>query len=84
MARFNVSFNTSLLLSLRGHAAYSTAVVLKDNATKVGATHFMSYHTILKTSADNIDAMKMARELAANISLSMGLGNETDRVFPYR
>lgn len=59
-------------------------MVLKDNTTNVGATHFMSYHTILKTSADNIDAMKMARELAENISLSMGSGNKTDGVFPYR
>lgn len=72
---------TSLLPSRRGHAAYSTAVVLKDDT--VGATHFMSYHTILKTSADNINAMKMARELAKNISLAMG-SNKTDSVFPYR
>ncbi|KAF4076370.1 hypothetical protein AMELA_G00213600 [Ameiurus melas] len=78
-----LSDNPNIKCGKGGHAAYSTAVVLKDNTTDVGATHFMSYHTILKTSADNIDAMKMARELAQNISLSMGLENETHGVFPY-
>ncbi|XP_017351116.1 NPC intracellular cholesterol transporter 1 [Ictalurus punctatus] len=78
-----LSDNPNIKCGKGGHAAYSTAVVLKDDNTDVGATHFMSYHTILKTSADNIDAMKMARELAENISLSMGLENKTHGVFPY-
>ncbi|MCI4390967.1 hypothetical protein PGIGA_G00129000 [Pangasianodon gigas] len=78
-----LSDNPNVKCGKGGHAAYSTAVVLKDNKTNVGATHFMSYHTILKTSADNINAMKMARELAKNISLSMGLENKTHGVFPY-
>ncbi|MCJ8745223.1 hypothetical protein PDJAM_G00127900 [Pangasius djambal] len=78
-----LSDNPNVKCGKGGHAAYSTAVVLKDNNTNVGATHFMSYHTILKTSADNINAMKMARELAKNISLSMGLENKTHGVFPY-
>ncbi|XP_060762393.1 NPC intracellular cholesterol transporter 1 isoform X2 [Neoarius graeffei] len=75
-----LSDNPNINCGKGGHAAYSTAVVLKDDT--VGATHFMSYHTILKTSADNINAMKMARELAKNISLAMG-SNKTDSVFPY-
>uniref|UniRef100_A0A8C7WFP4 Niemann-Pick disease, type C1 n=1 Tax=Oncorhynchus mykiss TaxID=8022 RepID=A0A8C7WFP4_ONCMY len=61
-----------------GHAAYSSAVVLKGNATSVGATYFMTYHTILKDSPDFIDAMKMARVLADNITTAMG-----HKVFPY-
>uniref|UniRef100_A0A8C9Z794 Niemann-Pick disease, type C1 n=1 Tax=Sander lucioperca TaxID=283035 RepID=A0A8C9Z794_SANLU len=54
-----------------GHAAYATAVDLYPNNTGVGATYFMTYHTILKESPDFIDALKMARILADNISQSM-------------
>jgi len=60
-----------------GHAAYGSAVDL--NETAVGATYFMTYHTILKDSSDYIDALKMARVLADNITQSLG-----HRVFPYR
>ncbi|XP_030628972.1 NPC intracellular cholesterol transporter 1 [Chanos chanos] len=66
-----------------GHAAYSTAVDLKGNVTDVGATYFMTYHTILQSSADFIDAMKMARELADNITHSMELEGKGYKVFPY-
>ena len=62
----------------RGHAAYSTALDLLGNES-VGATYFMTYHTILKDSPDFIDALKMARDLAQNITTSMG-----HKVFPYR
>uniref|UniRef100_A0A672H4P8 SSD domain-containing protein n=1 Tax=Salarias fasciatus TaxID=181472 RepID=A0A672H4P8_SALFA len=55
-----------------GHAAYATAVDLYPNNTGVGATYFMTYHTILKESADYIDALRMARVLAGNISQAMG------------
>ncbi|XP_029971940.1 NPC intracellular cholesterol transporter 1 [Salarias fasciatus] len=61
-----------------GHAAYATAVDLYPNNTGVGATYFMTYHTILKESADYIDALRMARVLAGNISQAMG-----HRVFAY-
>ncbi|XP_032421696.1 NPC intracellular cholesterol transporter 1 [Xiphophorus hellerii] len=54
-----------------GHAAYATAVDLYPNNMGVGATYFMTYHTILKESPDFIDALKMARILANNISQSM-------------
>uniref|UniRef100_A0A8C7T4A6 Niemann-Pick disease, type C1 n=1 Tax=Oncorhynchus mykiss TaxID=8022 RepID=A0A8C7T4A6_ONCMY len=72
----NASGNTHT--HLLGHAAYSSAVVLKGNDTSVGATYFMTYHTILKDSPDFIDAMKMARVLADNITSAMG-----HKVFPY-
>uniref|UniRef100_A0A8C2I9D4 Niemann-Pick disease, type C1 n=1 Tax=Cyprinus carpio TaxID=7962 RepID=A0A8C2I9D4_CYPCA len=56
-----------------GHAAYSSAVDLIENNTDVGATYFMSYHSILKTSSDFIDALKMARELTDNITQAIGV-----------
>ncbi|XP_072525289.1 NPC intracellular cholesterol transporter 1 [Salminus brasiliensis] len=78
-----LSDNPNIKCGKGGHAAYSTAVVLKDNNTNVGATYFMSYHSILTNSSVSIDSMKMARELAHNISVSMGSDSKTDRVFPY-
>ncbi|MEQ2173801.1 hypothetical protein GOODEAATRI_001205, partial [Goodea atripinnis] len=50
---------------------YATAVERYPNNSGVGATYFMTYHTILKESPDFIDALKMARILAENISQSM-------------
>ncbi|KAM4557220.1 NPC intracellular cholesterol transporter 1 [Fundulus diaphanus] len=61
-----------------GHAAYATAVQRYSNNTGVGATYFMTYHTILKESPDFINALKMARILANNISQSMD-----QKVFAY-
>ncbi|XP_075389176.1 NPC intracellular cholesterol transporter 1 isoform X1 [Tenrec ecaudatus] len=66
-----------------GHAAYSSAVTILDNNTRVGATYFMTYHTVLQTSADFIDAMKKARLLATNITETMGLNGSHYRLFPY-
>uniref|UniRef100_A0A8C7I4G1 Niemann-Pick disease, type C1 n=1 Tax=Oncorhynchus kisutch TaxID=8019 RepID=A0A8C7I4G1_ONCKI len=73
-----LSDNPNVKCGKGGHAAYSSAVVLKGNDTSVGATYFMTYHTILKDSPDFIDAMKMARVLADNITSAMG-----HNVFPY-
>nr|XP_019965833.1 PREDICTED: Niemann-Pick C1 protein [Paralichthys olivaceus] len=61
-----------------GHAAYATAVDLYPNDKGVGATYFMTYHTILKESPDFINGLKMARNLAQNISQSMN-----HKVFAY-
>ncbi|XP_051826300.1 NPC intracellular cholesterol transporter 1, partial [Antechinus flavipes] len=66
-----------------GHASYSSAVHFKNNYTEVGATYFMTYHTVLHTSSDYIDAMRKARMVAANITDSMGLQDKNYRVFPY-
>lgn len=63
----------------RGHAAYSAAVHLYPGNTGVGATYFMTYHTILKESPDFIKALKMARNLANNITQTLG-----HKVFTYR
>lgn len=62
-----------------GHAAYATAVEVFNNNTQVGASYFMTFHTILKESPDYIDALKMARILADNISQTMD-----HKVFAYR
>lgn len=47
----------------------------------------MAYHTPLKTSKDYYTALKMARSIAANITImlnnKLGPGNEVE-VFPYR
>lgn len=69
----------SPLIFSSGHAAYATAVDRYPNNTGVGATYFMTYHTILKESPDFINALKMARILANNISQSMH-----HKVFAYR
>ncbi|XP_023671417.1 NPC intracellular cholesterol transporter 1 [Paramormyrops kingsleyae] len=66
-----------------GHAAYSAAVALTHNGTDVGASYFMTYHTILQTSQDFIDAMKMARILADNITRTMAPQGKNYSVFPY-
>ncbi|XP_055993909.1 NPC intracellular cholesterol transporter 1 isoform X2 [Sorex fumeus] len=66
-----------------GHAAYGSAVNILGNDTSVGATYFMTYHTVLQTSADFIDAMTKARLIAANITRTMGLEESHYRVFPY-
>jgi len=59
----------------RGHAAYGSAVNLKENKTRIGATYFMTYHSVLKTSQDFTDALRYARELSDNITDSLGHTN---------
>lgn len=65
-----------------GHAAYSNAVRLGNvkNKTEVMASYFMSYHTVLKTSHDYVNALKQAQYLSSNITKK--LDNEF-HVFPY-
>lgn len=63
-----LSDNPNVKCGKGGHAAYATAVDLYPNNTGVGATYFMTYHTIMKESPDYIHALKMARILAENIS----------------
>lgn len=44
----------------------------------VGASYFMAYHTILKTSEDYYESMRAARQIAANLTDTVGA-----EVFPY-
>lgn len=80
-----------------GHAAYYTGVNLNTKANKtgseVGASYFMTYHTILKTSSDYYEALRSARKVSANITrtiqASLRLNNVKEEqiqqieVFPY-
>lgn len=78
-----------------GHAAYNAAVNLNEGNSKqpVGASYFMTYHTILKSSSDYFEALRSARKISANITqtihASMRLAGrpESDieqvEVFPY-
>lgn len=85
--------NPSEWCAKAGHAAYSHAVdyVLRPNSTRtqVQASYFMSYHTILKTSADYYEALRNARKLSANMTNMINnqlkeWGEEPNiEVFPY-
>ncbi|XP_017879990.1 NPC intracellular cholesterol transporter 1 isoform X1 [Ceratina calcarata] len=76
-----------------GHAAYGHGVnYVTDPATglsDVGASYFMAYHSILKSSADYYESMRAARAVSANITNTINkrlteLGYEADiEVFPY-
>ncbi|KAG7205223.1 hypothetical protein KM043_018307 [Ampulex compressa] len=76
-----------------GHAAYGHGVNYVTNPqtglSRVGASYFMAYHTILKTSADYYESMRAARTVAANITDMINsnlkkMGDDTTvEVFPY-
>uniref|UniRef100_W4VRS2 Putative cholesterol transport protein n=1 Tax=Corethrella appendiculata TaxID=1370023 RepID=W4VRS2_9DIPT len=85
-----------------GHAAYGNAVNLVQQKPRqpspfksyeAGASYFMSYHKILKSSADYYESMRSARKISANItrtihaSLRLQGRNESEiqkiEVFPY-
>ena len=66
-----------------GHAAYGSAVDLLDSNTRVGASYFMTYHTILKTNDDYIGALRHARIIADNITTAMQAKSPNSSVFPY-
>ncbi|XP_067212878.1 NPC intracellular cholesterol transporter 1 isoform X4 [Linepithema humile] len=76
-----------------GHAAYGHGVnyITHDDTmmSTVGASYFMAYHTILKTSADYYESMRAARVVASNITDMLNcnlrrMGDDTTvEVFPY-
>ncbi|XP_059616891.1 NPC intracellular cholesterol transporter 1 isoform X3 [Phlebotomus argentipes] len=55
-----------------GHAAYGHAVNYayskRYRQTQVGSSYFMAYHTILKSSSDYYEAMRVARKISHNIT----------------
>ncbi|MCP9257813.1 Niemann-Pick C1 protein [Dirofilaria immitis] len=61
------SNNPSIKCAKGGHAAYGSAIKLSRRG-RILSTHFMTYHTVLKTSSDFINAMTSARRIAANIT----------------
>lgn len=49
----------------------------------MGANHFRTYHTVLKTSEDYYSAMTEARIIAANISSMLSTDTVKVDVYPY-
>ncbi|XP_033726498.1 NPC intracellular cholesterol transporter 1-like isoform X1 [Pecten maximus] len=78
-----LSDNPGTVCAKGGHAAYGSAVDLIHNKTGVGATYFMTYHTILKTSTDYIEALKHANSISQNITGLMKSKGKQYKVFPY-
>ncbi|XP_044760492.1 NPC intracellular cholesterol transporter 1 isoform X1 [Coccinella septempunctata] len=72
-----------------GHAAYGQGVRYVTNPvtglSKVEASYFMTYHTILKTSKDYYESMRAARKVAQDITdtINNKLGGQHVEVFPY-
>ncbi|XP_046396992.1 NPC intracellular cholesterol transporter 1 isoform X2 [Ischnura elegans] len=74
-----------------GHAAYGQGVkyhVDKKGLASVGATYYMAYHSVLKTSEDYYEALRSARDISAKITTMMRerLGPDAPsgvEVFPY-
>nr|XP_057922980.1 NPC intracellular cholesterol transporter 1 [Doryrhamphus excisus] len=66
-----LSDNPNIKCGKGGHAVYATAVDIYPNNSEIRASYFMTFHTTLKESSDYIEALKMARILANNISQSM-------------
>ncbi|KAK9506477.1 hypothetical protein O3M35_008412 [Rhynocoris fuscipes] len=89
---FFLSDNPTYSCAKGGHAAYSQAVnynLGRGNLANVGASYFMAFHTILKTSSDYYGALREARVISANITDTINthlqtLGSKTQiQVFPY-
>uniref|UniRef100_A0A0R3RZD1 SSD domain-containing protein n=1 Tax=Elaeophora elaphi TaxID=1147741 RepID=A0A0R3RZD1_9BILA len=79
------SNNPSTKCAKGGHAAYGSAVKLSRRG-RILSSHFMTYHTVLKTSSDFINAMTSARRIAANITAMLNKdrdGRCPVEVFPY-
>uniref|UniRef100_A0A8C5WR56 NPC1 like intracellular cholesterol transporter 1 n=1 Tax=Laticauda laticaudata TaxID=8630 RepID=A0A8C5WR56_LATLA len=68
-----------------GLGAYDTSVHLGSNG-EILASRFMAYHTPLRNSQENTAALKVMRQLAANITATLREVPGTDpnfQVFPY-
>uniref|UniRef100_H2Z4C5 Niemann-Pick C1 N-terminal domain-containing protein n=1 Tax=Ciona savignyi TaxID=51511 RepID=H2Z4C5_CIOSA len=72
--------NPEMKCAKGGHAAYGSSVkmISEGNTSQVGATSFMAFHTVTKTSKDFIGCLRHANEIADQISM-----NTTAEVFPY-
>ncbi|XP_063904619.1 NPC intracellular cholesterol transporter 1 homolog 1b isoform X3 [Zophobas morio] len=86
---FFLQDNPDPTCSKAGHAAYGQGVNYVTNKTnqlsRVGASYFMAYHTILKTSKDYYESMRSARKIAANITTTINtkIPSSQIEVFPY-
>ncbi|GFR76672.1 niemann-Pick C1 protein, partial [Elysia marginata] len=78
--------NPNINCAKGGHAAYGPGVELVNTTQKgerVGATYFMTYHTILKDSHDFIEALKSARRISDDMTHSLSSTGQSKKVFPY-
>ncbi|KAG8199914.1 hypothetical protein JTE90_015899 [Oedothorax gibbosus] len=76
----------SQVCSKGGRAQFGSAVELKhsENGISVGASNFMTYHTILKTSKDFYEALRWSRKISVWLTEKLQNGSSSDiRVFPY-
>jgi Niemann-Pick C1 protein len=64
--------------ALGGAAAYTNAVIVDHERQTVKASHFRTYHTVLKTQKDFIDAYASAKRIARQMSEEHGM-----QVYPY-
>uniref|UniRef100_A0A8R1XTT3 SSD domain-containing protein n=1 Tax=Onchocerca volvulus TaxID=6282 RepID=A0A8R1XTT3_ONCVO len=79
------SNNPSTKCAKGGHAAHGSAIKLSRRG-RILSSHFMTYHTVLKTSSDFINAMTSARRIADNITAMLNKdrnGHCPVEVFPY-
>ncbi|KAG8224451.1 hypothetical protein J437_LFUL003174, partial [Ladona fulva] len=88
---FFLQDNPSPSCAKAGHAAYGQGVkysVDPKGLSAVGASYYMAYHSVLKTSEDYYEALRSARVISANITnmLRERLGPDAPpgvEVFPY-
>ncbi|GFV70670.1 NPC intracellular cholesterol transporter 1 [Trichonephila clavipes] len=67
-----------------GHAGFADALEINNNS--IGATHYMTYHTILKTSDDYTQALRWSRKISQNITdtfSAYNLNGTSAEVFSY-
>lgn len=64
-----VFYNKQSPIICRGHPAYGEGVKLSKtkNGSNVEATYYMTYHSVLKTDAEYIDALNFSLNLAKDI-----------------
>nr|QWX95805.1 NPC intracellular cholesterol transporter-like protein [Strongyloides stercoralis] len=80
-----LSDNPTSECPLGGHAAYSSALKV-TNSGRVLTSYFMTYHTVLKTSEDFINAMAVAKQISNNLTDMLNKDLEAHcplEVFPY-
>ncbi|XP_059468313.1 NPC intracellular cholesterol transporter 1 isoform X2 [Neocloeon triangulifer] len=85
---FFLQDNPSIDCAKGGHAAYGQAInyeVDNNGEAIVGASYFMAYHSVLKTSEDYYSALREARKISDNLTAMVRdkTGNSEIQIFPY-
>ncbi|XP_050436632.1 NPC intracellular cholesterol transporter 1-like [Adelges cooleyi] len=80
---FFLQDNPDKQCSKAGHAAYSDAVSIYNDT--VGASYFMTFHSVLKTSEDFFESLRSAKSIANNMTNTIRekKPNSTVTVYPY-